>query len=117
MQAALGAVKMTAEVVNLRELEGHQPVSWLIARFDNAAACYFARRHLSTRSIIAMCVEFHAELEEECGIIVMLEHIPGKVNTIPDYLSRESIREAVELMKAQRDIELICSTRIDACRA
>lgn len=54
---------------------------------------------------MAMCVEFQAKLKEECGISVMLDHIPGKVNRIPDYLSRGRIREAVELMKARRGIE------------
>ena len=35
----------------------------------------------------------------------MLDHIPGKVNLIPDYLSRGRINEAVTLMKARHGVE------------
>lgn len=55
----------------------------MIARYDSEAACYVARRHLSTGPMMEMCVGFQAEVEEEHGVSVMLEHIPGKVNTIP----------------------------------
>lgn len=93
---------MTAEVVKPKKLEEHQSGACVIARSGNVAAFYVYRRHFSTKPIMVMCIEFQSELEEKCDLSVMLDHIPGKIKKISDYLSRERIREAVDLMKARR---------------
>lgn len=54
MQTVLREIRKTVDVVRPKELEVHQPGAWVIARSDNAAACYLARRHLSTKPIMAM---------------------------------------------------------------
>lgn len=56
---------------------------------------------------MAMCVEIQADLEEECGLSVILGLIPGKINKIPDYLSKGRIREAVDIKKTRRGVDSV----------
>lgn len=74
---------------------------WLIARSDNMAACHVSRRHLSTRPVMAECVDIQMELEERHGVSLLFDHIPGKQNLIAEKLSRGQIDGAIRLMKAK----------------
>ena len=103
------AVELFAHRIWARELMAQEPQrsamdklagGWTISRSDNLAACMVSTRQLSTRPLMAYFIRRQAAIEEELGVSIAFDHIPGVDNSIPDKLSRGRVDEALAEMRA-----------------
>lgn len=80
------------------ERKKHQ---WISGRCDNKAACYVSYKHLSTKPLMAWAVRKQVEIESRFDVSILLDHLAGEENSVPDLLSRGMQADAMEILKTK----------------